>query len=273
MIPKIIHCIWLSGEKKDEVYETCISTWKKHMPEYEIIEWNLEKFPANSVPWVQDAVACKKWAYAADYIRLYALYNYGGIYLDMDVCVYKSFDPFLSHRAFSCVEFDPRPFYSTIYKREVIGCGFEAAVIGAEKGHPWIKACLDHYKDKHFINNPDFYFNHVMPRIITKITHKAFGFKYVPIEQTLKQGIHIYPPDTFSSIYNFSRLTNLECNLNNIIKYGEKNPIRYAFHLCNHGWWERNRKEKIFYKIKLIYDNIVKKLVPSKRRIFRDGRI
>ena len=64
MIPKIIHCIWLSGEKKDEVYETCISTWKKHMPEYEIIEWNLEKFPANSVPWVQDAVACKKWAYA-----------------------------------------------------------------------------------------------------------------------------------------------------------------------------------------------------------------
>lgn len=41
MIPKIIHCIWLSGEKKDEVYETCISTWKKHMPEYEIIEWNL----------------------------------------------------------------------------------------------------------------------------------------------------------------------------------------------------------------------------------------
>ncbi len=171
------------------------------MPEYEIIEWNLENFPANSVPWVQDAVACKKWAYAADYIRLYALYNYGGIYLDMDVCVYKSFDPFLSHRAFSCVEIRYHAHSIQQFTKEKSSDAvLKQPLLELKKGIPGFKACLDHYKDKHFINNPDFYFNHVMPRIITKITHKAFGFKYVPIEQTLKQGIHIYPPDTFSSI-------------------------------------------------------------------------
>lgn len=112
------------------------------MPEYEIIEWNLEKFPANSVPWVQDAVACKKWAYAADYIRLYALYNYGGIYLDMDVCVYKSFDPFLSHRAFSCVEFDPRPSIQQFTKEKSSDAVLKQPLLELKKGIPGSKHVL-----------------------------------------------------------------------------------------------------------------------------------
>lgn len=210
------------------------------MPEYEIMEWDLEKFPIDSVPWVQEAVACKKWAYAADYIRLYALYNYGGIYLDMDVCVYKSFDPFLNHKAFSCVEFYPIPFYSSLHwwKKEIIGCGIVAAVMGAEKGHPWIQSCLNYYNNRHFINNPRFYYHHIMPRVLTRVARKMLNFKYVPIEQSLKHGVHIYPPDVFSSIYNFQQITGMERNWENIINYGTNNPIRYAFHLCNHGWWE-----------------------------------
>jgi len=275
MIPKIIHCIWLSGEEKPPFYRDCISTWKKYMPEYEIMEWDLSKISVDSVPWVKDAVACKKWAYASDYIRLYALYNYGGIYLDMDVCVYKSFDPFLIHRAFSCVEFYPVPFYATLGKKEVIGCGIEAAVLGAEKGHPWIQACLKYYEGRHFINKPRFYYHHIMPRVLTRVAREMLEFKYIPIEQTLKEGVHIYPPDVFSSIYDFQQITGMEKNWDNIIKYGRNNPLRYSFHLCAHGWWEGiTDKNKVIFNIKKFFIAISgKKTINFLKKIFIKQKI
>ena len=105
MIPKIIHFCWLSGEKYPELVQKCISSWKKTMPDFQIICWTTENFDINSNTFVREAVACKKWAFASDYIRLYALYHYGGIYIDSDVFVFKSFEPFLANRAFSSVEY------------------------------------------------------------------------------------------------------------------------------------------------------------------------
>lgn len=45
MIPKIIHCVWLSGEEKPSIYLNCIQTWKNIMPDYEIKEWSLANLP------------------------------------------------------------------------------------------------------------------------------------------------------------------------------------------------------------------------------------
>ena len=89
MIPKIIHCVWLSGEDKPEVYKKCIDSWIDKMPDYEIKEWSLKNLPKEVLnhSFVASAIQAKKMAYATDFIRLWALYNYGGIYLDMDVMV------------------------------------------------------------------------------------------------------------------------------------------------------------------------------------------
>ena len=84
-------------------------------------------------------MACKKYAFVADYVRFYALYNYGGIYLDSDVEVLKSFDNLLDLRYFIGKE------------KDSVG-GIEAAIIGAEKGLPWIKQCLNYYEKKSFID-------------------------------------------------------------------------------------------------------------------------
>ena len=81
-IPKIIHYCWLSGEDKPPFIQKCISSWKKVMPDYEIWCWDTKRFDIHSVKFVEEAYNVKKWAFAADYIRLYALYNYGGIYLE-----------------------------------------------------------------------------------------------------------------------------------------------------------------------------------------------
>ena len=136
MIPKIIHYCWFGRNPLPTSAQKCIDSWRKFLPEYEIKEWNEDNFDVNMIPYTQQAYEAKKYAFAADYIRLYALYNFGGIYLDADVLVYKSFDELLS-----------LPYF--------IGCdqirAFEAAVIGAEKECSWIKDIFDTYQGKHFI--------------------------------------------------------------------------------------------------------------------------
>ena len=80
------------------------------MPEYELVLWDANKFDITSVPFVEEACRVKKWAFASDYIRMYAIYNEGGIYMDSDVYVLKKFDRFLHHGFFSTVEFSYKHF-------------------------------------------------------------------------------------------------------------------------------------------------------------------
>lgn len=135
MIPKTIHLCWLSGDPYPETIARCIASWKEHLPDYEVMLWDRERFDIDSTLWTKQAFAAKKYAFAADYIRLYALYHYGGIYMDSDVLVYKSFDDLLH-----------LPYF---IGEDYVGC-FEPAIIGAEKHNPWIKAVLDHYDGREF---------------------------------------------------------------------------------------------------------------------------
>ena len=136
MIPKQIHLCWLSGDPYPAKIEKCLASWKKFLPDYEVILWDTKRFDLESVPWVKQAFEAKKYAFAADYIRFYALYNYGGIYLDSDVEVLRSFDPLLE-----------LPYFAGAETSGTI----EAAVLGAEKGCDWIKQCLDYYQGRNFI--------------------------------------------------------------------------------------------------------------------------
>jgi hypothetical protein len=102
------------------------------LSDYEVILWDTNRFDLNSSIWVRQAFEKKKYAFAADYIRFYALYHFGGIYLDSDVEVLRSFNDLLDLPYFMGVEKAQTP---------------EAAIIGAEKGCDWIKMCLDYYQD------------------------------------------------------------------------------------------------------------------------------
>lgn len=136
MIPKIIHYCWLSGDPYPESIQSCIDSWKRILPDYEIVLWDTKRFDLSSSDWVRQAFEAKKYAFAADYIRMYALYNYGGIYLDSDVEVLKPFDDLLDLPYFIGQENTPS--------------GIEAATIGSEKGWPVAKMMLDRYDRKCF---------------------------------------------------------------------------------------------------------------------------
>ena len=137
MIPKKIHYCWFGGRPMPDKMLHFISTWHKICPDYEFIKWDEANFDVdNSIPFVKEAYEHKKYAFVSDYVRLLALYNEGGIYLDTDVEVKKSFDDLLSLRSFLGKEM---PFK------------LSTAVIGAEKNVDWIKDFLATYDNKHFI--------------------------------------------------------------------------------------------------------------------------
>lgn len=157
MIPKIIHYCWLSNDPVPEDLQGYMASWKKFLPDYEFKKWDFTVFDKKSSEWVSEAFDSKKYAFAADYIRLFAIYNYGGIYLDMDIEVLRSFDPLLSH---------PRMFASESYDDPLM---IEAGCFGAEKGDAMLGKCLEYYEGRHFVKEDGTFDMLPLPQILRKI--------------------------------------------------------------------------------------------------------
>jgi mannosyltransferase OCH1-like enzyme len=131
MIPKKIHYCWFGRGEKPPLAEKCIASWKKHCPDYEIIEWNEDNFDLAMNGYTRMCLAEKKYAFLSDYARLVILEKEGGIYFDTDVEVVRSFDRFLKYPAF--LGFEDDDHVNT-------GIGF-----GAEAGSHVVRAMLTDY--------------------------------------------------------------------------------------------------------------------------------
>lgn len=136
MIPKIVHYCWFGGKPKPEFARKCMRTWKKYLPDYKFHEWNEDNFDLHSCPYVEEAYNAGRYAFVTDYVRLYALYRYGGIYMDTDVEVVRPLDRFLALKGFSGFE-----------KTDAVPTG----IMAAEKGLPFIKELLQDYDGLHFL--------------------------------------------------------------------------------------------------------------------------
>ena len=155
MIPKIIHYCWLSNDPIPADLLKYIDTWKEKLPDYKIMKWDFSVFEKSSSAWVSQAFDNKKYAFAADFIRLYAVYHYGGIYLDSDVEVLKSFDPYLQ--------------LPTMIGWQYNKDGLEVAAFGAEKEQAWIGDCLDYYKDRTFVKSDGSFDQKTLPLIVEDV--------------------------------------------------------------------------------------------------------
>ncbi len=100
MIPKIIHYCWFGCNPLGELEQKCLESWKKFFPDYQIRCWGNEDLEKFNNPYLRQAVAAKKWAFVSDYVRLYALYQDGGIYFDTDEEVRRPLDSFMDHDFF-----------------------------------------------------------------------------------------------------------------------------------------------------------------------------
>lgn len=194
-IPKTIHYCWFGGNPLPELAQKCIASWKKYCPDYEIIEWNESNFDLNKYVYVREAYDAKKWAFVTDVVRLFALVNYGGIYMDTDVEVLRPLDDLLRYDAFS---------------------GFEAldriptGIMACEKAHPMFCELLKDYDNLHFIKEDgsyDFTTN------VTRITEHClkYDLKLDNSMQTVN-GFTLFPFDYFCPKNFDTKITKITKN-------------------------------------------------------------
>lgn len=181
-IPKVIHYCWFGGNPLSKSTLKCIESWKKYCPDYEIIQWNEKNFDINSNVYVKEACDSKKWAFITDYVRLFALHEYGGVYMDTDVEVIKNIDGLLHHKAFSGFE-----LVNTI----------PTAIMAAQKGNDWIGMLLSYYNDRHFIKEDGSLDTTTNVVTITNMTKENYN---ITLDNTLQQtngDVTFYPKDYF----------------------------------------------------------------------------
>lgn len=181
MIPKIIHYCWFGGKELPKQAQICIASWKKFLPDYEIKEWNENSFDIHSNVYVEEAYKVRKFAFVTDYVRLYALYTVGGIYMDTDVEVVKNLDCFLSLSAFSGFEDDYH---------------VPTGIMASEKEGKWVKENMLYYENKHFVKSDG---NLDMTTNVTIITNymSDYGLILNNTFQEFPQLITLYPKEYF----------------------------------------------------------------------------
>ncbi|MEH7299501.1 glycosyltransferase family 32 protein, partial [Neobacillus drentensis] len=176
------HYCWFGGNDLSKLAEKCIESWLKYCPEYVIKRWDESNFDINSNQYVKEAYESKKWAFVSDYVRLYALYEYGGIYMDTDVELLKGLDNLLEHNVFSG--------YENVNN-------IPTAIMGSKKSHTWIGYLLSYYNNKCFIKIDGSLDLTTNVTIITSMTKKRYNINLNNTYQVLDQGIAIYPKEYF----------------------------------------------------------------------------
>lgn len=186
-IPRIIHYCWLSDNPLTSFAAYCLGEWQKLLPDYEFIKWDKQRFDITQVPWVAEAYACGKYAFAADYVRLYALYNHGGLYLDLDVILRSDPSELLTDGFVSFVE-----CYYNAQGQLSSGCSIQAAAMAAEPYHPFVKRAMQEYEDRHFtpdmVNDP-----YLIAPVVLQRVAEEYGFRQIDEVQHLTENITIYP--------------------------------------------------------------------------------
>lgn len=177
---KYIHCCWFGGKKMPRFAKRCIRSWKKYLPDYEVIYWNESNVDLHECPFVEEAYEKKKWAFVADYVRTKALYEYGGIYLDTDVMIKKDIN-FLLDKSFVGIE----------------DSGYvNAAVWGAKKPKSFLPAkVLEFYKSQPHFSDVDLY-SITIPVVITSILSR-YGFNKASNDIQIVKDTYIYPREYF----------------------------------------------------------------------------
>lgn len=186
MIPKKIHYCWFGKNEMDDRIQQYIKTWRSILKDYEFIMWDETNFDLNMCQFTKEAYASKKYAFVSDVVRLYALYEQGGIYLDTDVEIVRSLDPFLDKELLLG--------YDNPYVPIIATC-----LLGAEKGNALIKHILDIYQMRCFILDNGEMALEPNTLMFSNEFEKFYGLRLINNNKTqdIMPRIQIYPAEVF----------------------------------------------------------------------------
>lgn len=246
MIPKIIHYCWFGRGEMPELVQRCIASWHQYMrptPDpslkgrsdlgWKYMLWNEDNFDIATAPaYVQEAYEARKFAFVSDYVRLWALEQYGGLYMDVDFEVYKPFDDLMDCKEGAFIGRE-----GSKHQPPMMG------VMAAEPHHPWIQAMMETYKKRHFKMVHD-------EKQAYDLTPNVSYFATSGLHR--EEWVHIYPVEYFCPV-----LTTGE---------DVRNEHTYCEHKGLHSWGEKGGfKAKI---LKMVSPKMRTRLIKLKRKWF-----
>ena len=216
-IPKIIHYCWFGPNKMPKTALMCLKSWKEKCPDYEVVLWNELNSPMDN-NFIQSAMLVKKYAFVADYVRTWALFNYGGIYVDTDMLLIKGLDNLLKNDMVLAYEQEGK---------KNIGVG----IWGSVPNHEFLSQVLSFYNNNVLDINNIFYFT--IPNILTREYKKYKG----------GNDIRVYDYDWFYAFPGEMK------HYNNYMDYVTQNSV--GVHLWDMSWL--TLKERIINFVKKIF--------------------
>lgn len=237
MIPRIIHYCWFGRGKMPELAQRCIESWHKYMPDYEYKLWNEDIFDINCNAYVKEAYDAKKYAFVTDYVRLFALYTEGGIYMDTDVEVLKPYDDLLDLSGFTGYE-------GSKHLPPVTG------TMASEPRNEWVKEQLAAYDDIHFLKEDGSLDTMPNTARISQIMKKG-GFVQDGKKRVYKN-MYIFPVEYFCP-----RQTTGEVFITDKT-------------YCDHhfmGSWSKGKKNWKYFLLRLVGEKNKTRIIKLKRRL------
>ena len=255
MIPKILHYIWFGGKPLTPLAEECLASWKTAMPDWTIMRWDESNFDIAVAPrYVKQAYEARKFAFVSDYVRLWALEQYGGVYVDTDVKVLKSYEPLLNDTAFIGLEESKTHLPGT-------------CVMGCEAHCKWVKDMLALYNDVEFVKpdgsldmttNVDRMGRIMIGKGLNRVKSEEVRGKiqepWKEIQYLEEWGLRIYTHDYFSPITS--------------TRVMRKTKNTYSIHYFAESW--RDGKCKRSWRDWTITHEVLNALVQVKRFFTRD---
>lgn len=226
-IPKLIHYCWFGGNPIPDALRRCMDSWKLlEDAGYRIIRWDESNCSFDENAFVRRCYREKKWAFVSDFYRAKALHEWGGIYLDTDVAVRRPFDAFLNDSAFigfSC------------------GCALSTAVIGAQKGSPFIKGILDMYETQRFYTEQSFR---------TGETYPAYtDGSWIPNNEFVTWYVICTHPD-FALNNRKQTLADVTVYPKTYFELGSLTRKYYCRHINYNSWIDRDNQTSALKKLK-----------------------
>lgn len=188
-MPMTIYYCWFGGGELSPIAKKCLSSWEKYAPGFDVVRCDEKMFDVESHPWTKAAYSAGKYAYVADYVRFWAIYNFGGAYMDLGSELIRDITPlFGTSVPFSAIE-------------EQSKTATPGLVMAAKRHNPLIGEVLSEYDSMGFSDNPDFLRKHTVNEVFTKLLEKH-GFEREDILQKI-DGWTLLPSSTFNPVYGF----------------------------------------------------------------------
>jgi mannosyltransferase OCH1-like enzyme len=246
VIPKILHYCWFGTKPIPADYQGYIDGWKRLMPDYEIRLWNEENSPMH-LPYLQAALSYKKWANLSNFVRIYALYHHGGIYLDTDMELLKSLEAFRKDGSFLGLEMGDKPGEELVINN---------AIFGAEKGHPFIVKCMDFYlkyfdgRDSALDSSP-----YLVTRLLKEEGMQQYGQQKVA-------GVALYPKEYFYP-YHITEKFSPDCVKENT----------HAIHHWGYSWGKRPFSYRLEHYKTVFRNKLYQNLSIHQKGYLKDGKL